>query len=718
MTSGDGPGERVHRVPRRRNIPPPPSEPDSTSSTTDSPETGPEAGGPARSSNRPPLTPFEVREVRPGSKPGSPYIRLMTTTAPLRRRRRGVLEATEEAGAPRSGLGRALRWLRRVLFGTPLATRQEIHERLTKVKGLAIFASDNISSSAYATEEILRVLALAGAGALALTMPIALAIAVVLAIVVISYQQTIRAYPAGGGSYIVSRENLGTLPGLVAAAAILTDYTLTVAVSTAAGVAALTSVFPALFEYRVLLALLSITLLTIGNLRGIRESGTIFAAPTYLYILTILGALAVGFYRWATGTLPTYTPPPEWVPEMTTGLGSFLILRAFASGAVALTGVEAVADGVSAFKPPESRNARITLIWMATLFATIFLGISFFASQLRLVPDPHEQETINSQLTRLLVGSGGYHFLVQFATAVLLLLAANTAFADFPRLSSILARDGFLPRQFAFRGERLAFSTGIVVLALIAGLLILAFGGSVSALIPLYTVGVFIAFTLSQAGMVMRWWRLREPGWRRSMIINGCGALATGLVAIEAASVKFMHGAWIVLVLIPVLVWMMRAISRHYQRVAEELKLPEPDVPLPLVTRPQIVIVPVPGLNRAVVRTLGYARSLSPNVTAVHVTDNLESAEQLREQWERWAPGIPLVIIESPYRSLTGPLLAYIDAIDRQDPDALITVVLPEFVPRHWWEHLLHNQSALRLKAALLFRPNTVVTDIPYHLRG
>jgi amino acid transporter len=602
------------------------------------------------------------------------------------------------------------------LFGAPIATRREIHERLSKVKGLAIFASDNISSSAYATEEIMRVLVLAGAGALVLSMPLSIAIAVVLMIVTISYQQTIRAYPQGGGSYIVSRDNLGDLPGLIAAAALLTDYILTVAVSISAGVAALTSPFPGLLDLRVPIAIFAIVLLTSGNLRGIRESGTIFAAPTYVYIISILGLIGYGIYRWATNSLPTYTPPADWIPQAAAPLGVILVLRAFASGAVALTGVEAVANGVPAFKPPESRNARITLVSMAAIFGTLFLGISFLSSRIGLVPDPHEAETLLSQLTRLLVGSGGIYFLIQCATALILLLAANTAFADFPRLNSILARDGFLPHQFAFRDARLAFSTGIIVLAVVAGMLVIAFGGSVAALIPLYTVGVFLAFTLSQVGMVVHWWQRRERGWRLSMTVNGLGAIATAVVALEAAIVKFSHGAWSVLVLIPLLVIVMRAIHGHYREVESELALADPPLPRASSTRSKIVVVPIAGLNKAVMRTLEYARTLGTNVTAVHMTDNLDTANHLRDEWERFSIDIPLVIIESPYRAFTGPLLTYIDSIERKNPQAQVTVVLAEFVPKHWWHHLLHNQTALRLKAALLFRPNTVVTDIPYHL--
>ena len=654
-----------------------------------------------------------------GRKPGSKYVKIVRPfSADFRSQAPGHLVATERVLAPRGRLGRLVAATRAVLVGRRIATEHEMHERIGVFKGLAVFASDNISSSAYATEEIMRVVVLAGAGALALTMPITAAIVLVLAIVVLSYQQTIRAYPNGGGSYIVASDNLGRLPGLVAAGALLTDYVLTVAVSIAAGVAALTSIFPGLFDLRVVLGVGFVAMLWIGNVRGIRESATIFAIPTYIYLLAIYGLLAFGLWRAFAGTLPVYHPPPAWAAhEATQGLGLLLILRAFASGSVALTGTEAVSNGVPAFKPPEWRHAGAVLILMGTFFGTIFLGISFLASHLGIIPDPTEHETVISQITRLLVGGGTpYHYLIQISTALLLVLAANTAFADFPRLASILGKDRFLPRQFQYRGDRLAFSFGIMVLAVVAALLIVAFQGSVTNLIPLYTVGVFVAFTLSQSGMVRHWYRLRNDvrGWRWRAAMNGAGAVATGLVAIIVGAAKFALGAWIILLLIPTLILLMMAIRRHYESVETALA-PDWSTARTPVAAPR-VLVPIGRIDQASLSALAYARSISPDVTAVHVTDDEAAAEAMKERWEREAPLVPLVILESPYRALLAPFLAYINAVERMDPGPRTTIVLSELVPRHFWESLLHNQVALRLKLRLFFRRNTVVIDVPYHL--
>jgi amino acid transporter len=658
------------------------------------------------------------REVRRGRRPGVQYVRIVRPTARgFRHRAPHYLEATERVLEPRSRIGRALDLIRRLLFGRRIRSELEIHERVGVLRGLAVFASDNISSSAYATEEIMRVLVLAGVGALALTMPITVAIVVVLAIVVVSYLQVIRAYPNGGGSYIVALDNLGTIPGLVAAAALLTDYVLTVAVSTSAGVAAITSAFPELFAHRVELSVAVVIVMTVLNLRGIRESGTIFAAPTYIYVLSILGLLLYGLFRVATGDVPEYVPPSEWlIAHGAEPLALLLILRAFASGSVALTGIEAVSNGVPAFKPPEVRHAQITLVAMGTLFATIFLGMSYLASVLHIVPDPQEVVTVNAQLARAFVGTSWYYYLVQFATAVLLVLAANTAFNGFPRLASILATHRFLPRQFTFRGDRLAYNTGIIALAIIAAVLIVIYRGSVTGLIPLYTVGVFLAFTLSQTGLVRHWWRLRqqERGWQWRTLINGIGATATGIVLIVVAVSKFVHGAWMVLLVIPIMILVMWGIHEHYRVVEDALTL-DPTEPLPQPQEP-VVIVPVARLDRAALQALTFARSISSDVTAVHVSDDPEEINQLRQKWERLGLDIPLVIVESPYRALIGPLLAYIDAVDKQDPNRPVTVVLGEFVPRHFWENPLHGQTALRLKLALFFRPNTIVIDVPYHL--
>jgi len=673
------------------------------------------------------------RTIHSGERAGDRSVRI------IRPRLEGVhIEApgyvvVESEPEPTGGFARGWRAAKRFLIGAPIRSEHEVHERLTKFKGLAVFASDNISSSAYATEEIMRVLVLAGAGALALTMPLTIAIVVMLAIVVTSYQQTVRTYPNGGGSYIVASENLGDIPGLIAGAALLIDYVLTVAVSIAAGIAAVTSAFPETYPFRVHLCVAAIILITLGNLRGIRESGTIFAAPCYIYLFAILGLLAFGMFRWATGTLPPYVPPSGEFEGAGRALTLFLILRAFSSGSVALTGTEAVTNGIPAFKPPESRNAGIVLIWMGALFGVIFLGMSFLSTQIGIVPDPSEVETVVSQLTRTLVGTGPYYYLVQFSTTLLLILAANTSFADFPRLSSIMAKAKFLPGHFAFRGERLAFTNGIILLATIAAILTVIFQGSVTALIPLYTVGVFVAFTLSQSGMVRHHYRERQRGWRLSMVINATGALATAVVAVVVGITKFALGAWIILLLIPTLVLILLGIRRHYTEAREQLAVTDED----LHTRPDldpekldhVVIIPVADLNRASVRAVAYARSLTgqvdhpddeghAHVVAVHVTDNVEEGEALKERWDQSGLGVDLVIVESPFRALVGPLMTYINALERQQPEAtsIVTVLLPEYMPAHWWEHVLHTQTALRLKAALLFRPRTAVASVPYHL--
>jgi amino acid transporter len=662
---------------------------------------------------------LEVRERHRGKRPGDTYVRIVRPfEAEFERGESGQLVATSQTlvGAP--GWQRTLARLRSFLIGQPISSEREEHERLSKLKALAVFSSDNISSSAYATEEMMRVLVVAGIGAFSLIMPLTLVIAVVLAIVATSYRQTIRAYPNGASSYIVASDNLGAPAGLVAAGALLIDYTLTVAVSVSAGVAAVTSIVPDLFAQRVPLAIGIVVLLTLGNLRGVRESGTIFMAPTYVYLAAILGMIAFGLIGVITGFVPPYTPPPEWVAEETAGgvsaLGLLLVLRAFSSGAVALTGVEAISDGVPAFKPPEWRNARTTLTWAAILFGTLFISISLLVSILGILPDPNEQQTVLSILARHLTGDGPYLVLVQVSTALLLTLAANTSFADFPRLSSFLARDGFMPRQFGFRGDRLAFTTGIVALALVAILLLWAFGASVTALIPLYTLGVFVAFTLSQTGMVRRWWVRREPGWRRGLAINGLGAITTGVIVLIVASSKFLAGAWLVMILIPMLVALMWAIHVHYRRL-EQAIAPRSTLAVARPARTPLVIVPIARLDQPSIEALTFARSIAPDALAVHITNDAGAAAELRSRWSQLGAGAELVIVESPYRALIGPLLRYLDALQRQDPDRRLLIVLSEVVPRHWWDNFLHNQTALRLKLALFFRPNTIVADVPYH---
>ncbi|HET7082434.1 MAG TPA: APC family permease, partial [Candidatus Limnocylindria bacterium] len=662
----------------------------------------------------------DLRELRPvrGGRPGDRYVKVVEPyAAEFRRRAPGHLVASERVLEPESGLGRVADLLRRILIGRRIATAKEAQERLGPVKGLAIFASDNISSSAYATEEIMRVVVVAGASALAATtLPLTFAIVAVLLIVVTSYQQTIRAYPNGGGSYVVASDNLGVFPGLVAAGALLTDYVLTVAVSVAAGVAALTSIFPALYEPRVWVGVAFIGILWVGNLRGLQESANIFAVPTYIYLVSILGLIAYGGWLAVTGGLPTYSAPPDVVGAVPLeGLGLLLVLRAFAAGSVALTGTEAVSNGVQAFRPPEARNAGLVLVLMGGLFATIFIGISFLASQLGVMPDHSEQETVISQIARTLFGRGTpLHYLIQLSTAFLLVLAANTAFAGFPRLAGILGKDRFLPRQFQYRGDRLAYSFGIMVLALFAAALVVGFGGSVTNLIPLYTVGVFIAFTLSQSGMVVHWWRLRHEvrGWRWRATLNGVGALATGVVAIIVGVAKFALGAWMVLFLIPLLVGLMWSIGRHYRSVELALAVDLASGALPRRVAPR-VLVPVSRIDLATLNALAFATSISADVTAVHVSDDADDLARMKQEWELWGGPVSLVILESPYRALMGPLMAYIDATDRADPTQPTTVVLPEFVPSHIWEYPLHNQTALRLKLRLFFRRNTVVVDVP-----
>ena len=658
---------------------------------------------------------LEKRVTHPGRHVGDRYVRIMRPTGSGIKGHDGRYVATEQTMERTGRVGHAWDAALRFLIGRRLRSEAEGEERVGVATGLPILASDNISSSAYATEEAMRVLAIAGGGALALTMPIALAVVFVLAIVILSESRVIRAYPNGGGSYLVALENHGVVAGLVAAAALLIDYVLTVAVSTAAGVAAISSFVPELHDHRVIAGLAIIGLLTVGNLRGVREAGLLFAAPTYAYMVAICGLLAVGIFRIATGDPPAAVSPPNPFPaEGTAALSILLVLRAFASGSVGLTGSEAIANGVPSFRRPETRNAVITLVLMGSIFTVIFLGITYLATTIGVHPDQHEAETVNSMITRAIVGAGTpFYYVVQIATALILLLAANTGFTGFPRLASVLANDRFMPRHFADMGSRLAFNTGIVVVALLAGLILAAFGGSVTNLVPLYTIGVFLAFTLSQSGLVRRWRRLRNPGWRLSVVINSVGTAVTGTVLIVVAVTKFAFGAWMVLVLIPLIVILLYGIHRHYQTTQDALVLSGTDQRVPVYAAP-VVIVPIARLDRAALQALAFARSVSPTVKAVHVSTSRTSADEFRARWNRLETDVALDVLESPFRSLVQPLLRYIDAIDKSD-DRPITIVLSEFGPRHWWEWLLHSQTAFRLKAALLFRPNTIVIDVPYH---
>jgi amino acid transporter len=600
--------------------------------------------------------------------------------------------------------------LKRLIVGRPLATAQARHERLSKTTGLAIFASDNLSSVAYASEEVLRVLILAGAGTLNLASPIAVAIAIVIAIVIYSYRQTILAYPQGASDYIVAKDNIGTLAGLTAGGALLIDYTLTVAVSVSAGVAAITSAVPGLFPYRVVLCIVAIVLITLGNLRGLRESGRLFALPSYLFVAGFALLIGAGFMRYASHGAPQVSDVPPADPLYP--LTAILVLRAFASGAVALTGIEAVADGVTAFKPPEVRNARTVLAVLGAIMVTLFVGTTTLADVYDIIP--REEETVVSQLARIIFGGGPIYYYIQVVSMLILILAANTAFADFPRLAFFMARDGYLPRQFGNRGDRLVFSNGVVILAVVAVALVILFHGSTHALIPLYAVGVFTSFTLSQTSMVRRWLRLRPQGWGWKVTINAVGAFTTGTVLAVVAATKFADGAWIVILLISLLIMMFLAIRSHYDSVARQLSLDGLEPPPPMGTT---VLVLVGDLHRGVVQAIQYAQALSPSAKAVYVEADPERTRRLEERWGKWGLGAPLVVLTSPYRSLLGPLVDYIDHLRQQSPNHMVTLVLPEFIPARWWQQLLHNQTALLIKGAMLFRKNVVVTDVPYHLK-
>ena len=669
--------------------------------------------------------------------------------------------------------------LKRFIIGRALRTEQAAHERLSKKTALAVFSSDALSSTAYATEEILLVLAVAAAygqaGAFKYVVPISIGIGILLVIVATSYRQTIHAYPSGGGAYIVAKENLGINAGLVAGASLLVDYVLTVAVSIAAGVAAITSMvqgtrYAWLDHHKVLLCLIFITFIAIANLRGVRESGSLFAAPTYAFLISFLFMIGYGLFSYYMygGAAPIPSAEEIKIAEgyKLQPLTLFLILGAFSNGCAALTGIEAISNGVPAFKKPEATNAATTLVWMALLLTVMFLGTSVLAYLYGV--HPHASETVISQFARIMFTGplAWFYYVVQIATALILVLAANTSFADFPRLGSLLARDRFLPRQFATRGDKLVFSNGIVMLAIFSSILVIAFAGDTSRLIPLYAVGVFLSFTLSQSGMVRHWLKVREQSpkkrarerkrreedihytqstvdsetlpdaeleasdqreptfvsdevtdsshWKKSIVVNAVGAVATFIVLCVFIATKFIHGAWIVVVVIPLLVFMFRAIHKHYVGVAKELSTEGLSELRPIK---HTVIVPISGIHRGVVGALQYAKSIAPeHVQAVYVDFDEEATIKLREKWERWGAGVALVVLPSPYRELTRPLLRYIARLERKGENDIVTVVLPEFVPAKWWQHLLHNQSSLMLKGALLFKKGVIVTSVPYHL--
>jgi amino acid transporter len=602
--------------------------------------------------------------------------------------------------------------LKRVLVGLPLKTTQAVHERLSKSVALAVFSSNAISSVAYATEEILLVLILAGAAAVAWSIPVSLAIVLLVAILTISYRQIIFEYPEGGGAYIVAQSNLGEWPALTAAAALMIDYVLTVAVSVAAGVAAITSAVPMLFPYRVPLGLVTIAFIVIMNLRGVRESGRFFALPTYVAIGALGLMVAAGLLQALFGRPALLRPQAPASPAATEGLTVFLILRSFAAGCTAVTGMEVISNGVKAFRQPESENAATTMVAMSLILGTLFLGISTLAYWYGILP--REDETVVSQLARAVFGGGPLYFLVQAGTMLLLVLAANSAFAGFPHLASIMARDGYMPHQMASFGDRLVFSNGIIILGVLAGLLILLFHGDTHALIPLYAVGVFISFTLSQAGMVRRWLVKKGTHWRKKLMVNGVGAVTTGVATVIIASTKFLHGAWIVIVLIPVLISWFRSVHAHYKAVAEQVNLGRDH--RPPQPRRNTVIIPISGVNRAVVRALDYARSRGGDIRAVLVDVDKEETARIEIQWAQWGCGVPLVVLPSPYRSILKSLLDYIEELLQKDPEGWVTVVIPEILPARWWQNILHNQRALMLKAALLFKERVILTDVPFHL--
>lgn len=669
--------------------------------------------------------------------------------------------------------------VKRYLVGNPISTEQAQHERINNKTALAVFSSDPLSSVAYSTEAILLVLLAAGTIATGYLVPIVVGITVLLGILVLSYRQTIHAYPSGGGAYIVAKDNLGTQAGLVAGASLLVDYILTVAVSISAGVAAITSAahgtrFEFLEAHRVAVCIFLVLFIAFINLRGVRESGAIFAGPTYLFIFSMLALVAVGFFHYFTtgDVIPTPDADKMFFDEsvgsvahdaLTGGALVWLLARAFSSGCTALTGVEAISNGIPAFQKPESKNAAATLTWMALIMTVLILGTGFLAYKINA--HPSADETLVSVMTRHTFGTGVFYYFVQAATAAILVLAANTSFADFPRLASLLAADRFLPRQFANRGDRLVFSNGVIILAVFSIILIMIFGGSEQSMLPLYAIGVFLSFTLSQSGMVIHWLRLRKSdeakkriiaeeeaermhrtedpsasalhtrerlkaierdeggNWLSSTIINGAGAVITFLVLIVLTITKFTHGAWAVVVLIPLIVLMLRAINKHYRLVAVQLSLSDKAIPAhpktPLENR---IIVPVSGIHRGMLPALKYAKGLlngnaNTNVTAVYVEVNPQNTEEIKKEWQIWGEGIPLKIIESPFRSVTTPLLKFIHQEAETHKNSITTVVLPEFVPRVWWQHLLHNQTTLLIKGRLLFSRNIVVTSVPHHLR-
>jgi amino acid transporter len=640
----------------------------------------------------------------------------------------GHLIATPEASAGENGIQRGLQKIKATVIGKPIFSKDEIHERLTKFKALAVFGSDAISSCAYATEASLIVLMAAGNGALHISFFTALAIALLLSMVAFSYRQTVYAYPHGGGSYNVSRQNLGQTAGLVAAAALLIDYIMTVAVSIAAGTAAVTSALiaagfgsqithltaalPPFLNLNVILSLVFIGLMTLGNLRGIREAGAIFAIPTYLFIACFSIMLVVGIIKVFTHTLTPVTPPS--ILPVLEPVTLWLVLRAFSAGAVAMSGTEAISNGVPIFKPNESKNAATTLTIMATLLGVFFVGVSFLSNHMGLVPG---NQTIVSQVALSVFGQNVFYYIFQITTMGILVVAANTAFADFPRLSSVLARDNYMPHSFSSRGDRLAFSTGIMFLGGVSALLLVVFKGNVDSLIHLYAVGVFLAFSMSDTGMVVHWWKTRGKSWKTSIIINGADAILTTSILIIVIITKFMYGAWIIILLIPMIVPVFIFIHKHYGRVAEQLRVLSMQAPPPQ-TIEHSVLMPIDDVNYASLRAMSFARTISKDITVIHIATDTKRAEKIQEKMQTYAPDLKLVIVESPLRAFMRPLLTYVDFHHRQHPRGFVTIVMPEFITAHWWERFLHNRTAEHLTQAFKRHPNIAVVNVPYLLKN
>ena len=654
---------------------------------------------------------IRATELKRGRKPGDSRAVVARPEAPyFRLGPEGTIVAKAAAIEPERRAARLGFGARRLVFGRVLSTHEELEQRLPKWKALAVFSSDVMSSVAYATEASMFTLLALGTVAFSYLMPISFLIVGLLFLVTFSYRQTIRAYPQGGGSYIVAHQNLGTIPGLIAAAALLTDYVLTVSVSVSAGVFNLASAFPVLQDITVPIIVVAILLVMGVNLRGMRESGTIFALPTYVFIASVLLLVGVGLARTAMGQPPQVTGV-EAIKVPVESISLLLLMRAFADGCSAMTGTEAISNGTPAFKPPEWKNAQTTMVTMAVVLGVVFLGISYLAGVSGAVPSEHE--SVLSQIGGAVFGSTPIYYVLIFSTMGILVLAAQTSFADFPRLASILARDGFMPRRFAYRGERLAFNAGIIVLALVAIVVVVAFRGRVEALIPLYAIGVFTAFTLSQAGMVRHWLDERGPGWRRSAAINGLGAIATGIVAVVFAIAKFALGAWIVIVIVPVIVVIMLLIRREY-RGAEQEMFVRPEAQITAPRRRQRVVVPLPELRRDSIQAIKFGLTMSDDVVAVHVTDDASHAQELQRRFHRQVPGVDLLVLESPYRELVQPLIRYLEMLAARDTETVTIVLVPERIIRHWWERFLYNQNAHRIRDALTGHPGILVADVPF----